>query len=438
MLPQDIIAKKRDGGTLTAEEIDHFVSGVVSGGFKKYQASALLMAILWRGMSRGETVELTRAMMHSGDVIDLSHLERSRVDKHSTGGVGDKVSLILAPLAVSCGLAVPMISGRGLGHTGGTLDKLESIPGFRTDLSLKAYRKQLEKLHLCLIGQTASLVPADRILYALRDVTGTVESIPLIAASIMSKKLAEGINGLVLDVKVGSGAFMKTPAQARELAEWLVAIGGQMGVKTRALITSMDEPLGHCVGNAVEVEECIACHKGEGPEDLMRLVLDLTGEMLLVGGVHRRLREAKDALRKAIADGSALRVFQQMVKAQGGDPRVVDDYSLLPRARHELAVPWEGEAGYVHRVDAMGVARVALEMGAGRKTTQSKIDPAVGITGLVKRGQWLEPGQNVGVLRAARKGAAAKAWVDALRRAVEVRPEPWKRQPLVRERLGVR
>lgn len=437
MLPQDLIIKKRDREALTQEEIEAFVQGVVSGEMKKYQATALLMAIVLNGMNKTETAHLTRAMLQTGEVMDLTHLERPRVDKHSTGGVGDKVSLILGPLAVACGLAVPMISGRGLGHTGGTLDKLESIPGFRTDLSAKVYRKQLEKLHIALAGQTESMVPADRILYGLRDVTGTVESIPLISASIMSKKLAEGIDGLVLDVKVGRGAFMKTPAQARELAESLVSIGRQMGKKVRALITRMDQPLGHAVGNALEVEECILCLKGEGPEDLMKLVYDLTGEMLLVGGVHQRLRDAKTALRKAISSGKALEIFGEVIQAQGGDPKVLEDPSRLPQAKVQREVIWEGSAGYVQAVDAMKVARLALEMGAGRKSTRSSIDPAVGISRLIKRGEPLEPGQPIGILHDA-KSKRAKLREAALLEAVEVGPKRPKSEPLVLERIGSR
>lgn len=437
MLPQDLIIKKRDNGVLSQEEIEAFVEGVVSGKMKKYQASALLMAIVLNGMDKQETAHLTRAMLESGEVFNRSQEDRPQVDKHSTGGVGDKVSLILGPLAVACGLTVPMISGRGLGHTGGTLDKLESIPGFRTDLSSKAFGKQLDKIHIALAGQTESMVPADRILYGLRDVTGTVESIPLISSSIMSKKLAEGLEGLVLDVKVGAGAFMKTPARARALAESLVSIGNQMGVKTRALITRMDQPLGQAVGNAVEVEECILCLKGEGPDDLMKLVFDLTGEMLLVGGVHKRLRDAKDALRKAITQGAALEVFARVIKAQGGDPKVIDDPSRLPRAKFKREVLWEGQTGFVQKVDAMKVARLTLEMGAGRKNTGSAIDPAAGISGLVKVGGHLEPGQPIGVLHDS-KNKKTRDREAALRAAVQIGSDKPKTQPLVMERLGSR
>lgn len=436
MLTQDLIIQKRDGGTFSREMIEQFVEGVVSGKIKKYQTSALLMAIVLKGMNAEETASLTQAMLRSGTVVDLSHLDRPRLDKHSTGGVGDKVSLILGPLAAACGLAVPMVSGRGLGHTGGTLDKLESIPGFRTDLSIKAYRKQLEKLNIALIGQTADMVPADRILYGLRDVTGTVESIPLISASIMSKKLAEGIDGLILDVKVGKGAFMKTPTQARKLAESLVSIGRKMGTKTRALLTRMDEPLGSAVGNAVEVEEAIACLRGEGPADLMRLVYDLTGEMLVMGGVYGRLRDAKAALREAVDSGKGLEIFGKVIEAQGGDPRVIDDPSILPRARKE-PVTWEGPSGYVTGVDAMGVARITLEMGAGRKSTTSRIDPAVGISSLLKTGKAVEPGDVIGFLHQP-KGKKGKGRVDALRKCLTVAPKAAKREPQVIERIGSR
>ncbi|MFI5337067.1 MAG: thymidine phosphorylase, partial [Opitutales bacterium] len=325
--PQDIIIKKRDNGALTKDEIEFFARGVADGRFADYQATALLMAIFWRGMTPQETAWLTDAMMRSGDVIDLHDLPGAKVDKHSTGGVGDKVSLILAPLAAACGLMVPMMSGRGLGHTGGTLDKLEAIPGFRVMLEVPEFRAILQKTGLAMIGQTPQVVPADRKLYALRDVTGTVECIPLICASIMSKKLAEGIDSLVLDVKFGRGAFMKSKDRALELARAMVAVGRAAGKPVWAQLPAMNQPLGRAAGHTTEVIESIECLQGRGPADLMEVTFALTGHMLVLGGVVRNAAEAQKMMAAAIANGSALAKFRAMCVAQGGDPRVVDDYT---------------------------------------------------------------------------------------------------------------
>ena len=310
---QEIIAHKRDGLALSRSELEQFVDGVVSGDFRDYQASALLMAIVLKGMTAEETSWLTEAMMRSGRIVELPEIRRPKVDKHSTGGVGDKVSLILAPLAAACGLCVPMMSGRGLGHTGGTLDKLEAIPGFRTLLSDAEYRSQLQSIHQAMIGQSDDMVPADRKLYALRDVTATVESIPLICASILSKKLAEGIDALVLDVKFGHGAFMPDEAAGRKLADSLVAISARMGKPTTALLTRMDEPLGRMIGNSLEVIEAIKCLRGEGPADLMEVTYALGAEMLVLGGLHTTQAEAMVALKAAIANGRALEGFRALV-----------------------------------------------------------------------------------------------------------------------------
>ena len=386
VFPQAIIARKRDGHALTPEEIAAFVSGVTRGDWADYQATALLMAIFLRGMTANETSCLTGAMMRSGAVADLSGIPGVKVDKHSTGGVGDKVSLILAPLVAACGVPVPMISGRGLGHTGGTLDKLESIPGFQVGLSLDAYAAQIRRIGVSMIGQTAEIAPADRKLYALRDVTATVESIPLICASIMSKKLAEGIDALVLDVTFGRGAFMKDKARAQELATAMVAIGQAMGKPTRALLTAMDQPLGRAVGNAVEVVESIEALKGRGPADLMEVTFALGVQMLLLGKAATRPSEARVRLENAIADGSALARFRDLVTAQGGDARVIDDYARLPRAPviRELTAP---ASGYVIDVDPMAIAQAALLLGAGRANVSAGIDHAVGLTDLVKIGE---------------------------------------------------
>src|SRR5262252_358484 len=326
----DIILSKREGRSLTRDEIRFFVDGVTAGTLPDYQASALLMAILLRGMTAEETAWLTEAMVNSGERVDLREIPGVKVDKHSTGGVGDKTSLILAPLAAACGVPVPMMSGRGLGHTGGTLDKLESIPGFRVDLSLDEMKRAMARVGCAMIGQTAQIAPADKKLYALRDVTATVESIPLISASIMSKKIAEGIDALVLDVKTGSGAFMKTEADSRRLAESLVSIGNASGVRTEAVITAMDAPLGSAVGNALEVIECIEVLKGGGPADLVEVSIELTARMLVVGRVASDRADAERRARTAIASGAGLERFRQIIETQGGDPRVVDDYSRLP------------------------------------------------------------------------------------------------------------
>src|SRR4051812_13015896 len=335
----DIILSKRDGRSLTRDEICFFVDGVTSGSLPDYQASALLMAILLRGMTPEETAWLTDAMVHSGVRVDLADIPGVKVDKHSTGGVGDKTSLILAPLAAACGVPVPMMSGRGLGHTGGTLDKLEAIPGFRVDLSLDEMKAALARVGCAMIGQTSEIAPADKKLYALRDVTGTVESIPLISASIMSKKIAEGIDALVLDVKTGSGAFMKTAADSRRLAEMLVAIGNASGVKTEAVITEMEAPLGFAVGNALEVIECLDILKGKERGDLVDVSIELIVRMLLLAGVASDRDDAARQVRDAISSGRALERFRQMIEGQGGDPRVVDDYSRMPAApaRHAVA-----------------------------------------------------------------------------------------------------
>lgn len=433
MFPQDVIIKKRDGGTLARDEIEFFVRGVVQGGFADYQSSALLMAILLRGMDARETADLTRAMLHSGDVVDLTDLPGRKVDKHSTGGVGDKVSLILAPWVAACGVVVPMMSGRGLGHTGGTLDKLESIRGFRTGLSVAEFRAQLSQLGVALIGQTAQLVPADRKLYALRDVTGTVESIPLICASIMSKKLAEGIDALVLDVKFGRGAFMKTLPRARELAAAMVAIGRATGKPVRALLTAMEEPLGATAGNAVEVIESIECLKGRGAADLMEVTRALAVQMLLLGGAARDAAEAERKLTASLADGSALEKFRATITAQGGDARVIDDYGLLPQARLRTEVRAPNDAsGFVTAVDALSVGHAVMALGGGREAVTSSVDPAVGVTSLIKVGSPVAPGTLLGVVHASDDAKARRA-EELLRKAVLVGSEASPRQPLIAE-----
>jgi pyrimidine-nucleoside phosphorylase len=390
----DVIMKKRDGGALSREEIRFFVDGVTAGTLPEYQASVLLMAILLRGMSVEETAWLTDAMVHSGVRVDLTDVPGIKVDKHSTGGVGDKTSLILAPLAAACGVPVPMMSGRGLGHTGGTLDKLEAIPGFRVNLSLDEMKAALRRTGCAMIGQTAQIAPADKKLYALRDVTGTVESIPLISASIMSKKIAEGIDALVLDVKTGSGAFMKTEADSRKLAESLVSIGNASGVKTEAVITAMDAPLGRAVGNALEVVECIDVLKGGGPQDLVDVSIELTARMLVLGRVADDFADAEEQARDAIASGAGLDRFRKIIEAQGGDPRVVDDADRLPHVADRYVVR-AARGGYVTGVDAELVGRASVVLGAGRDRVEDPVDFAVGITLNAKPGDQVRAGDAV-------------------------------------------
>jgi pyrimidine-nucleoside phosphorylase len=423
--PQDIIIRKRDGGALTREEIGFFARGVVNGQFADYQATALLMAIFWRGMTPQETAWLTDAMMRSGDVIDLRDLPGAKVDKHSTGGVGDKVSLILAPLAAACGVVVPMMSGRGLGHTGGTLDKLEAIPGFRVMLEVPEFRAILRQVGLAMIGQTPRVVPADRKLYALRDVTGTVECIPLICASIMSKKLAEGIDSLVLDVKFGKGAFMKRKEDALALARAMVAVGRAAGKPVVAQLTAMDEPLGRCAGHTTEVIESIECLKGRGPRDLMEVTYALTGHMLVLGGAAPDLGAAQAKMEAAIADGSALRKFREMCVAQGGDPRVVDDYSVLPAAKKRIELRAGPEArGFVAEVDALKCGHAIMALGGGRAAVTDQVDHAVGIADLIKVGEPVQPGAILCTLHVNddARGARAEALVRAAIRFSAVPP----------------
>ena len=391
MRPQDVIRKKRDGHSLSREEIEFFIAGVTSGRIADYQVSALLMAIYLNGMNSAEQQALTEAMLNSGNILDFSDIPKPKADKHSTGGVGDKTSIIIAPLVAACNVCVPMISGRGLGHTGGTLDKLESIPGFRTGLLLGEFQRMLAEVGCSMIGQTAEIAPADKKLYALRDVTSTVESIPLITASIMSKKIAEGIDALVLDVKAGRGAFMKTPETARALAESLVAVGNRAGVRTEALLTTMDAPLGRDVGNALEVIESIETLKGRGPRDLEDLSVRLAARMVVLAGKADSGR-AETMVREAIGSGAGLEIFRKIVAWQGGDPRVVDDYGRLPTAerRHAVTAP---AAGYVADIDAMGIARAAMRLGAGRDRVEDRIDPAVGVRLRVSVGDQVEAGQ---------------------------------------------
>ena len=387
----DLIQRKRDGEELDPQEIECWVEGYTSGELPDYQISAFLMAVYFSGMTDREVSRLTECMLRSGETVDLSDIPGLKVDKHSTGGVGDKTSLIVAPIAAAAGVVVPMISGRALGHTGGTLDKLESIPGFRTNLTTEEFRKQLAELGLCFIGQTEHLVPADGRFYALRDVTATVESIPLISSSIMSKKLAEGVDALVLDVKVGSGAFMKKQVDARKLAQTMVGIGRRMDKKVQALITDMSQPLGYAVGNALELMEASQTLQNAGPADLTRLSIELAARMIFVGKKAETLEEARHIAEQAILDGSGYKKFKQVVAAQGGNAQALDRFELLPNATgmREVTSP---RPGYVSSIDAEDIGIASNMIGAGRDRKEDAIDPAVGIILEVKAGEKVEAG----------------------------------------------
>ncbi len=393
----EIISKKRDRKKLTPEEIEYFISGYTRDQIPDHQASALLMAIFLNGMDDEETFYLTRSMMNSGKVLDLSSVRGVKVDKHSTGGVGDKVSLILAPLVATCGVKVPMISGRALGHTGGTLDKLQSIPGFRTDLSLKRFVKILSQTGVCMMGQTDEIAPADRKMYALRDVTATVNSIPLITSSIMSKKLAEGADAFVFDVKMGNGAFMKERKQALLLAKSLIQIAKKFKKKAVALITDMNEPLGEAVGNSIEVIESIRALKGKAPPDLMKVTSALGAQMLILGKKAKTIAEAKKRLSQTIESGEALLKFREMIEKQGGDPRVIHDFSLLPWAKFKSLVTSHKD-GYVQSIDTERIGLCAMKLGAGREKSDDLIDPGAGILVKKKVGDAVNKGEPLAVV----------------------------------------
>jgi pyrimidine-nucleoside phosphorylase len=414
ILPQfrviDLIRKKRDGGALSAAEIGYLVNGCTKdvGSIPDYQMAAWLMAVVLRGMTREETAALTQAMLHSGEVLDLSFLPAKKVDKHSTGGVGDKTSLVLAPLVAAGGLFVPMISGRGLGHTGGTLDKLESIPGFRVGLPVPEFYRVLKACGCSMIGQTERVAPADRKLYALRDVTGTVESPYLICASIMSKKLAEGTDALVLDVKTGSGAFMKKEEDAVFLAELMVETGERMGKQMVALITDMNQPLGLTVGNALEVQECIEVLHGGGPEDLRELCFELAAWMFYIGGASATVADGKRLAQEILASGKAFDRFRQMVELQGGDTSVIDDPARLPSADHRVEVPSPG-AGYVAAIACEQVGTACVVLGGGRERKEDSVDPSVGIVIHKKIGDRVSVGESLCTIHCHSDAQAAHA-----------------------------
>ena len=427
----DLIRQKRDGAPLSSAAIRTFVEGASGGSWPDYQVAAMLMAIVIRGMTLDEAAALTDAMVASGQTLDLSALGPAVVDKHSTGGVGDKISLIAAPMAAAAGAIVPMMSGRGLGHTGGTLDKLEAIPGFRTRLSLDEARRTLGRTGCVLIGQTDEMAPADRRLYALRDVTGTVESVPLIAASILSKKIAAGIRALVLDVKVGRGAFMKTLDDARTLANWLVAIAARHEVRAEAVLTSMDAPLGRAVGNANEVVEAIETLKGAGPDDVTTLSVEIAARMLLLGGLARDAGDAVGKARRALSGGAALEKFRDVIAAQGGDPGVIDDPGRLPQptVRLEWIAP---RTGFVAAMDAEGVGLAALALGAGRDRVDAAVDPAAGIDVLQPVGARVRAGEPVLRLLSTDPNRFPGA-ISTLNRAIDIADGAPAQMPLIQD-----
>ena len=430
----DIIGKKRDGRELSREEIAFVVHGATSETIPDYQLAAWLMTVMWRGMSGAELAALTDAMLHSGEVLDLSRMTGAKVDKHSTGGVGDKTSLVLAPLAAAGGLRVPMISGRGLGHTGGTLDKLEAIPGFNVNLTLAEFRSVLETCGCAVIGATPEIAPADKRLYALRDVTATVESPYLICASIMSKKLAEGIDALVLDVKTGDGAFMKRREDAEYLAELMVETGQRMGKKTVALITDMDQPLGRAIGNALEVRECIEMLNGRGPADLRELCVELAAWMFVLGGRAANVEDGRKTAEKLIVSGAAREKFREMIQLQGGDPCVVDEPRRLPGTSREEVV-MAAQSGYVTgiRCEQIGVASMLL--GGGRERKENAIDPAAGITLAKKVGDPVRAGEALFTAHHNHEARHAQA-MQLLRESFEIGPERPAKKPLVRKIIG--
>lgn len=433
MLAQGLIERKRDGGRIEPAEWRSLASAYARGDVPDYQISALLMACFLNGLDRAETSALTEAMIASGERLDLAHLGRPRADKHSTGGVGDKVSIVLAPLVASAGVVVPMMSGRSLGHTGGTLDKLESIPGFRTDLSLEETRRQLDDIGCAMIGQTAEIAPADRKMYALRDATATVESIPLMASSIMSKKLAEDLTGLVLDLKRGSGAFLPELDKVLELADVMIKLAADHGCNCVALVTAMDRPLGRACGNALEVEEAIAALKGEGPADLMSLTYALGAEMLVLAGAAPNLDAARRELEKSIGTGRAAQTFQRIIEAQGGNPSVVDDPAVLPQAV-ECEIYPAPRRGLVARVEPKAIGRGITRLGGGRTRLGDIVDPTVGFVITARPGDWVEAGDPLATIFAANRDGIENGR-ETLSTAISIADEAEPPLPLISHRV---
>ena len=427
----DLIMKKRDGGVLTKEEIDFIISSYTKDYIPDYQMSALAMAIYFRGMTPEETAHLTMAMAYSGDVMDLSAIKGIKVDKHSTGGVADTTTLVLAPMVAACGAPVAKMSGRGLGHTGGTIDKLESIPGMRVELSEEEFTDNVNKYGIAIIGQTKNLTPADKKLYALRDVTATVDSIPLIASSVMSKKIAAGADAIVLDVKVGRGAFMKDLESAKALAKLMVDIGNSVGRKTVAHVTNMDYPLGLAIGNALEIIEAVQVLKGHGSKDLLEVCMLLGSDMLQIAGVAKDDKEARAKLKEALDSGKALQKFKEFIKAQGGDERVVDDFSLLPQAKYVR--PWIADRDvYIKDLMALDLGLVAMKLGAGREKKEDKIDLAVGIMLGGKVGDIVRKGEPIATIYANDEGKAEWA-LNEIKKYILLSDEPVERPTLIFE-----
>jgi pyrimidine-nucleoside phosphorylase len=436
MLAYRLIERKRDGGRLDAGEWRALVLAYASGHVPDYQMAAFLMAAYLRGLDATETSALTDAMLDSGKRLDLSHMTKGRVDKHSTGGVGDKVSIVLAPLVASLGVAVPMMSGRGLGHTGGTLDKLEAIPGFRTSLTLAEARALVERIGCALLGQSEEIAPADRRMYALRDATATVESIPLIAASIMSKKLAEGLTGLVLDVKRGSGAFLPELDRGLDLARTMIELGTQRGCPVIALITAMDRPLGRACGNALETEEAIHALRGEGPPDVMAVTYALGAEMLVLGGGASNHDEARRAMEIAISSGTAARKLEEIIEAQGGNPSVVEDPSILPQA-HACELYAAPHRGFIAAVEPRAIGRGIIAMRGGRSRMEDRLDPSVGFVISAKPGDWVEQGEPLATIFAADDTGIADGRA-ALGEAIRIGEEADHPLPLISHRVTAR
>lgn len=430
MLMSELIVKKRKGGELSTEEIGFMISGYVKGEIPDYQMSAMLMAIFYMGMSRRETLDLTLSMRDSGEVLDLSSVSGVKADKHSTGGVGDKTSLILCPMVAAQGVKMAKMSGRGLGHTGGTIDKLESFPGFNCSLPLEEFLSIIDRVGFAIAGQTGNLVPADKLLYALRDVTGTVDSIPLIVSSIMSKKLAAGADVIVLDVKTGSGGFMRTDEDALTLAREMVSVGSSAGKKTFAIVTDMDQPLGSAVGNALEVREAIQVLKGEFKGELLELCLELGAYILIGSGRASDAAEARALLQKSIDDGSALKKLEELVAAQGGNPAAVRDTSLLPQAEHVVEAAAESE-GFVQSIAADGIGMVCLQLGGGRATKESVIDLSVGVLIKKKVGDWVEKGEALAEIHAPSPEQAQRA-IELLRSCYTLSPEKPEMRDFIR------
>ena len=435
MRPQDVIRKKRDGISLSREEIDFFIEGVTNGRIADYQVSALLMAIYLNGMNDSEQQALTEAMLNSGNILDFSDIPKPKADKHSTGVVGDKTSIIIAPMVAACGVCVPMISGRGLGHTGGTLDKLESIPGYRVALSATEFKEVLEKVGYAMAGQTAELAPADKKMYALRDATATVEAIPLIVASIISKKGAAGLDAMIIDVKVGNGAFMREEDRARALAHALVSTGNSCGIKTRALLTDMNQPLGGAVGNSLEVEECINILRGEANEaaaPVLELSLELSAHMLVLANVDKTIEAARHRLQGVLDSGKSLECLQSNIEAQGGDPRVCDaPGDFLPLVSETVKVE-SPRSGFITKVDTTEIGHAIAAIGGGRVRIEDTVDPTVGFTSELKLGDQVRAGEAIGTVYCADASAAAEA-ARRIQAAYHVGEEPSAELKLVKE-----